>query len=277
MKKNLGFRAVLHTHGAFHSLLQIGFVAWAYYQGFDTLAKRSIYEYDSVIASTPIEKELIVSRLGVRRCKVEFIPNGIEDHLLQRGKISERESADSPASVLFLGRIAKEKNLELLVDAFRYIGKRSDAKLILAGPDEGVIGRLKSLASNSGTRMEYVGEVHGEEKYELLSACTVFAHPGLLEAFSVSLLEAQAFGKPCIVTGNGGQLYTAPPGETSLYARADPLDFANKILILLNDKSLYQQLSTNARKWSGQHVWSLVLPRYSSLYDRVCTASTKIA
>jgi glycosyltransferase involved in cell wall biosynthesis len=100
----------------------------------------------------------------------------------------------------------------------------------------------------------------------LYSRCVIFAHPAIYEPFGIALLEAQALGKPCIITGYGGQLYVAPPGYTSLYAKPSPDDFGEKMAILLTDEELYKKLSRNARVWAFQHLWSKILPKYYEIY-----------
>jgi glycosyltransferase involved in cell wall biosynthesis len=155
----------------------------------------------------------------------------------------------------------------------RIVTRRVPAKLILAGPDENLIARLKGLSSKYGIDFHYKGQVLEVEKYRLYSKSTILAHPAVYEPFGITLLEAQAFSKPCVITGEGGQLYAAPPGGTSLHAMPNPKDFADKILTLLTDEGLYKELSINARCWALEHLWSKILPAYDKLYDEICANS----
>ena len=94
--------------------------------------------------------------------------------------------------------------------------------------------------------LKYLGAISDEEKFALYKQCSIFAHPALYEPYGITLLEAQAFGKPCIITGEGGQVFVAPPGKTSLYVKPDPIIMGQAISSLLNDKLLYKQLSEDA-------------------------------
>jgi len=143
------------------------------------------------------------------------------------------------------------------------------SKLVLAGPDEGIITKLKEYAVKRGIDLRYLGVVSEDEKHKLYSECRVFAHPALYEPYGITLLEAQAFGKPCVITGEGRQLYVASPGKTSVYAEPNPRSYAKAISILLMDRYLYMKLSVNAKAWASQHIWSKILPKYEWLYSKL--------
>jgi len=270
LKKKLRFKAIIQTHAPFHKLNQLGLATWLYHRAIDRIKRGVLKEYDAIVALTPQEKGLLTRKLGVKPEKITIIPNGIDDEISNIDmNITDTEMNDCPI-VLYVGRISKSKNVGLLIKAMGIVLGRASAKLILAGPDENLIAKLKGLSKKYGTDFHYKGQVFGIEKYRLFSECTILAHPTVYEAFGITLLEAQAFGKPCIITGEGGQMYAAPPGMTSLHAMPNPKDFAEKILALLTDEGLYKELSSNAKSWALRHLWSKILPAYDKLYDEIC-------
>jgi glycosyltransferase involved in cell wall biosynthesis len=271
IRKKLKFKAVIHTHAPFHKLNQLGLVTWLYHKLIDQMARGILREYDVVVALTPHEKDLLVKRLGVESEKVKTIPNGISDEIsnVNINKVEIRIMDEKPI-ILYVGRISKSKNLDLLLKAMRVLTKKKMARLILAGPDENLIVKLKNYSRKFNIDFNYMGQVSEIDKYMLYNRCAIFAHPAIYEPFGITLLEAQAFGKPCIITGDGGQLYVAPPGQTSLYAMPSPDDFGEKMAILLTDEELYEKLSRNARAWAFRHLWSKILPEYDKLYNVIC-------
>ena len=266
LREKLGFRAVLHTHAPFYTLGQLGLVTWLYHRAVDLLMRETVNKYDSLIALTPQEKRILVEKLRAREEKVIVIPNGIDEAL-----VASAQAGRGGSTVLYLGRISRSKNVDLLVKAMTYVKEDvPGAKLVLAGPDEGLVKRLMSYGQRRGINLQYLGVVPENKKSELYSECTVFAHPALYEGFGIALLEAQAFGKPCVITGSGGQLYAAPPGKTSLHAKPNPKDFGKAISLLLNDEELYKELSANAREWALRHTYSRILPKYEEIYRKLC-------
>jgi len=264
LKGQIDFKAVLHAHAPFLKFSQLGIGTWLYHKTIDRLRKKTLHTYDITIALTPHEKSILTSKLGVPHEKVEVIPNGIDDELAN----SSRHKANSDLTVLYLGRISRQKNVRLLVEAMRHVRvKRAAVKLVMAGPDEGFAATLKRNANMGILDFRYSGVVSENEKLELYRECSVFANPAIYEPFGITLLEAQAFGKPCVITGAGGQEYATQPGKTSLHAKPYPEDFGNAISMLLNNEALYKRLSVNAREWASKHSWSKILPTYNAIYS----------
>lgn len=263
LKDKLGFKAILHSHAPFYKLSQLGPLIWFYHRSIDCAKSASLKKYDVIIALTPHEKNVFLEKFGVENKRIVVIPNGIQAiPYLSNSKGTET------LTVLYVGRISREKNVLLLVKAMNYVQiKNAAVKLVVAGPDEGLVGGLKQYSAKNNINFNYLGSVSEEAKYSLYDNCTIFVNPSLYEGFGISLMEAQAFGKPCVITGNGGQLWSAPPGQTSLHVKPDPVAMGRTISLLLSDKLLYKMLSDNAYTWACQHVWSKILPQYDSVYE----------
>ncbi len=273
LKDELCFKAILHSHAPFHRINQLGIVIWLYHNAVDLIAKSILRVYDKIVALTPHEENILIRKLGVARERVAVVPHGIEDELIAMARNTIGEN-NSP-TVMYIGRISRSKNVDLLLKAMNHVKReQANVKLVLAGPDEGLVNRLGNYMRKHSISFEYLGIVPEVKKYELYSGCKVFAHPAYYEPFGITLLEAQAFGKPCVVTGDGGQLYTAPPNKTSLYAKPNPKDFAEAITQLLTDGKLYRKLSTKAGEWAAKHTWSTILPKYEKLYSDILTCDT---
>lgn len=252
LKEKMKFKAILHTHAPFHTIGQLGVITWFYHRSVDLLLKGYLRKYDAVVSLTPQERALLMRKFGADSV---VIPNGIEKRHIKWSRKGDY--------VLYTGRMAKAKNLDLLIKAMEYV----KAPLKLVGPDEGYVKRILDLARELRADVEWLGVVSEDELDRAYSGSALLAHPAHYEPFGITLLEAQAHGKPCVITGWGGQLYAAPPLKTSLYARPDPREMGITINRLLEDQELYQRLSRNAFEWAKKHVWDNILPRYVDLYE----------
>jgi glycosyltransferase involved in cell wall biosynthesis len=266
LRKLMKFKAVLHGHAPFHTTHQVGFAVWLYHRLVDLIFKRHLDLYDIYIALTPHERDVVVQRLNLPSDKVVVIPNGINP---PRNQYHVSES-DRRNRILYLGRISREKNLPLLVKSMRYIVKTiKDAELVLVGSDEGLMKWIYGYAKSRGLTqaIRYLGPIYGDEKYRVYASSAVFALPSLYEAFGITLLEAGIVGTPSVITGEGGQLYVAPPGKASILTEPDPEEYAKAIVMILSDKKVWKELGEGAKKNAEKYVWERILPMYKKLYD----------
>lgn len=107
--------------------------------------------------------------------------------------------------LLFLGRLAMEKRLDVLIEAFAKLkSKYSNCSLIIAGegPDDAT-QKLKRLAQPI-PNIHFIGFVHGEAKANLLASCDVYCSPSPYETFGRSVVEAMASGIPVVTVNSGG-------------------------------------------------------------------------
>lgn len=127
------------------------------------------------------------------RGKVTIIPNGSEvsraQSSLTKGEARERWGIPATAKlVLFVGRFAREKNLQALVDAMEFL---PDWWLLAAGPKFS----MPSLPSDS-SRMVFPGSV--DPPGDLYRAADVLCMPSNAECHSLTLIEANLAGVPVV-------------------------------------------------------------------------------
>ena len=106
--------------------------------------------------------------------------------------------------VLFLSRLDRKKNAEVLLDAFALLApQRTDATLLMAGDGEhDYVSSLKARADALGLteRVIWAGRVDGVAKAAAFTAATVFALPSHSENFGIAAAEALAAGVPCVLS-----------------------------------------------------------------------------
>jgi len=264
LKKEVGFKAVLHGHAPFHRFSQLGVVTWIYHRFVDSLGRNFLKSFDLYVALTRYERR-IVSKLGFNEDGIIIIPNGIDEDNCNINFNSKAEN-----QILYLGRIDRSKNLTLLIKSMRYVSEKiKNTKLILAGTDEGLVENLIDYARRHNINVQYLGEVYGGFKHKLYLESKIYVLPSLYEAFGITLLEAGIHGTPSVITGSGGQIEVAPPGLASLWAEPKPKKYGEAITVLLTDETLNKRLGLQARRWAQQFTWNKILPRYEELYRRL--------
>jgi glycosyltransferase involved in cell wall biosynthesis len=151
--------------------------------------------------------------------KIQVYPRGVDInrfHPCRRNGIwtGEYKLGRDSLKLLYVGRISREKNLDLLVEAFRQLtAKGSHAELILVGDGPYKKTLEKDLA---GTRAAFTGELKGERLAQAYASSDIFVFPSVTDTFGNVVLEAQASGLPVIVTDQGGPQENLIPEETGV-------------------------------------------------------------
>ena len=193
-----------------------------------TLTRNFANLADAVIVPTPAMRERL-SEIGVTT-RVEVIPSGIDLRRFGAGARSEalRESLGvrpGERMLLFVSRLAKEKNVDLLIDALAEC--TVPLRLVIAGdgPErEALEARAAALGVRS--RINFIGEVERETLPDLYASADAFVFASVTETQGLVLAEAMAAGSPVLapdapqlreVLGEGGRLIEPTPRS---FARA---------------------------------------------------------
>jgi len=149
----------------------------------------------------------------------------------------------------FMGRLHYQKGcLELLLIWKRVLDKKPNARLAIIGDGplrEEMGKRVKELGIEKNVK--FFGTLLGEEKYRVFARSRVMLHPATYDSGGMAMAEGMAFGLPGVSFDLEALKTYYPSGviKTPCY---DLDAFANNILRLLEDKSLYQHLSNEARE-----------------------------
>ncbi|HSM15597.1 MAG TPA: glycosyltransferase family 1 protein [Gemmatimonadales bacterium] len=183
--------------------------------------------------------------------------NPAEFHPRFRSEAYRRAMGVGPtdALVTYIGRIAKEKNLDLLLEAWELLGmRREGAQLVLVGH-----GPLKeAIRQRNIPGVRVAGLKQGRELSEAYASADLFVFPSSTETFGNVLLEAMGSGLPSVVTAAGGVLEFAVHGRNAWLVAPDSSEAMLAGLDrLLHDSALRRQLSegaietARARSWDG--------------------------
>ena len=117
-----------------------------------------------------------------------------------------------------MGRVSKEKNLELLADTFIEVADTGFAcSLVIIGDGP---YRKEMEERLSGYPVLFTGFLSGEELARGYASADLFVFPSATDTFGNVVLEAQASGLPVIVSDEGGPKELMTDGETGIVVRA---------------------------------------------------------
>ena len=175
--------------------------------------------------------------------------------------------------VTYIGRIAREKNLGLLLEAWEALApERGGAQLVLVGrgPLEDEI-RRRELPG-----VHVTGLLLGDALSTAYASADIFAFPSPTETFGNSLLEAMGSGLPPIVAAGGGVLEFAEHGRNAWLVEPDSAPaIADALRRLLADSSLRHRLANGALATAHARDWGTVYDRLLDDYRAAMAAKAE--
>ena len=192
-----------------------------------------------IVTSRELEAHVKGVHSGAR---VIYAPNGVD-----MTTFAPRPSAPNVnrRSVLYVGRLSAEKNLERLVSALGLLSLPAHLVVIGTGDRRDILERQAAAA---GVSVEFRGVVSHGELPAHFNGADVFVLPSLTEGHPKVLIEAMACGLPCAVSARGGNLTLVQDEVTGLLF--DPEDIsamARAVERLLTDVPLARRVGAAAR------------------------------
>lgn len=203
-----------------------GYCAWFYGQ----LA--------TVFCRTRQSQAHVRATMGVPDARLALAPPGVNEAAFNprhRDTGLWRElGVTQPHRLMYCGRLSVEKNLPLLVEAFRQLcNKRSDVALVLAGDGP---YRAEAERRLAGLPARFLGYQSDAQLGPLYASSDLFVFPSRTDTLGQVVVEAQACGLPVLVSDAGGPREVMDDGLTGLVIADDtPAAWADAIDTLLND------------------------------------------
>ena len=192
-----------------------------------------------------------------------FSPSYV-DHTLR-----QRWSPDGQPIALFVGRLVKEKDIDVLLRSYKILKEKNiNYKMVFVGD-----GPFRSEIAKAIPDAILAGFLQGQELSAAYASADIFVFPSTTESFGNVVLEAAASGLPSIVSSEGGVKDVVHDGETGfLTIPRDTEDFASKLEILLSNDILRTTFSAQALEYAFGKTWNAVnkvlLDAYEEIIDQ---------
>ena len=236
-------------------------LAWKYMQWFYD-------QLDTIFVNSEQYRQSWIER-GIDPGKLRILPRGLDTALFNPGR-SERDfwkrfgSDDSGVRLLFVGRVSKEKDLDVLVQAFRNLREQNlpvELSIVGHGPYSAALAEILPEAC-------YTGYLSGADLAAAYASSHIFVFPSTTDTFGNVILEAQAAGLPVVVSDVGGPRELVTHEVTGLITKArDVSDFTAAIRRLVTDEPLRNEMSAAARRAVEDRSWPRAFRRFWEATD----------
>jgi glycosyltransferase involved in cell wall biosynthesis len=160
-------------------------------------------------------------------------------------------------TLFFIGRLAHQKGIDIIIRAIQTVRKEiPHVQFEIYGKgEEKYKNKLMSLVKklNLENNVSFCGPVYGNEKWKKYYSSTIQIIPSREEGFGNVVIEGMLCNTPIIVS-NDGALPEVSAGYALIFDINKPKDLARKIIKLLKDKKLRNNMSKDANKYANKFI-----------------------
>jgi glycosyltransferase involved in cell wall biosynthesis len=210
---------------------------------------------------------------------ITILPTGLEASQFKLGdgarfRAKQGIEINRPA-LLYVGRVAHEKNIDFLVHCFTQVhAALPDALLMIVGEGP-ALPHLRALTEKLELKqaVKFIGYLDRDtELLDCYRAGDVFVFASRTETQGLVLLEALAQGTPVVSTMHMGTRDVLHNTHGTRIVGEDQTEFAQACIALLRDNAARKQLADNAtqdaQRWSSQEMAERLVSLYASLLDQ---------
>ena len=203
---------------------------------------------------------------GIPAERLRILPRGLDTRLFDPAKRdaefwASRGLLEGEVGMLFVGRVSKEKNLDVLVTALRRLmqnGHRIRPLIVGNGPYMAEMQRLLKDGI-------FTGYLDGEDLARAYASADMFVFPSTTDTFGNVILEAQASGIPVVVSDIGGPRDLVEHGVDGLITRGlDADDLASAVAQLAEDREGRRMMGEAGRSRVKWRDWSEAFEQFWS-------------
>jgi glycosyltransferase involved in cell wall biosynthesis len=207
---------------------------------------------------------------------IAIITNGVELHLFYKAEPQLRaDFGFTPDDILLIytGRLATEKNLMFLLQAFAGVAQALDNVylVVVGGGQKQIETEIREITTKLkiDERVRFIGMVTYEKLPSYLAMCDAFVTASVTEVHPLSVIEGMASGLPVMGIYSPGLSDTIEDGITGFLAIEDMAAFTAKLTRLCLDTDLRKKMGYAARqastRYSIERTTRIMLEHYERL------------
>jgi len=233
------------------------------------------YSRCDVVVTPSAEAERVLRSYGIRN-RIEVIKTGVvpAPPAEPDGRRTTREAyALRPDDfvLLYVGRIAREKNLDMLLRALKRVGAdRDNVRLIIVGggPAFAEVRRLAERLAIAD-RVRFAGMLRREQIDPIYAAADLFVFPSTTETQGIAICEAMSAGLPVVAVNAGGIPENIRDGVDGFLTPDDPDRFAERIEYLMAHEKERLEMGARARDNARSFSIERMADDFERLYQSV--------
>lgn len=275
----LGISRILQipVHGTYHTAFPQYVGSLTGDSGLEDLTRKYMSwfykQMDVVYApSQAIAEEL--EDLGVNRNSIRVYPRGVDTarfHPAKRNGFSTDWPDAKIPTLLYVGRISREKDLDILASAFRIARAEMDLHLVVVGDGP---YRQEMEMELEDLPVLFTGMLFDDDLAAAYASADLFVFPSTTDTFGNVVMEAQASGLPVVVSDKGGPAENIDIDATGIVVPGrDANALSSAIIRLCADPVLLKNMGEHARRYAEQRSFDIAFLETWKMYEDVSGAA----
>jgi len=206
---------------------------------------------------------------GFDPAKLKILPRGLDTELFHPARrepefFEKFGEHNGEIRLLYVGRISREKDLDLLAAAYRRLRDEGlPVQLFVVGH-----GPYSEAFGKSLPEAIFMGYLTGNELAAAYASADIFVFPSTTDTFGNVILEAQACGLPVVVSDSGGPKELVQDTANGLITKShDEEDFARAIRALVTNPALRERMGKSARNSVIDRSWPSAFDRFWTMTE----------
>jgi len=219
----------------------------------------------NIASSERVKKDLI--KEGMKEKNIKVIYNGADIKTIKSTKISKKKY-----DLIFVGRLAYQKNLELLIKSVKLLKiEFPNIKVCIIGDGEKK-EKLVSMTNklNLSENIEFIGKIKYRKKvFQYMKSSKIFVLPSIFEGFPLTVVEANACGLPVITTNYKLNRTTDFIKGNGLIAESTSEGLAKAIKYLLENKKERIKMGKKGIESAKKFDWDKIANEVEKYYKNI--------
>ncbi len=231
--------------------------------------REGLHQADGIIAVSHYTREILVRHYGIPAEAVSVVYNGIDPDAYAVSDAALPFETDGRKVLLFVGRITIQKGPDYFLRMAQMLLKyRSDLLFVIVGVGD-LAPRLREEAAAFGIseHLFFAGFLKDEALAAVYRSADLFVLPSVSEPFGISAMESLMHGTPALISRQSG--------VSEILSHVLKVDFwdieemTNKILAVLEHRTLQAELGTHGQQEARQFTWGATAEKCAALYRHV--------
>ncbi|HBN28736.1 MAG TPA: glycosyltransferase family 1 protein, partial [Clostridiaceae bacterium] len=180
----------------------------------------------------------------------------------------ERNGFDHKLAILYVGRFAAEKDMDVFIDTAKMLNEKYEDKIHFVMVGDGPM--KKDIVKSDFKNVTFTGFLQGEELSKVYASSDIFLFPSSTETYGNVILEAMASGLPTVACKKGGIFENVIDGYNGfLCGEKDTEDFYKAVEKLILNEDLRKAFAKNGLRHAKGKSWDRIFDKLMESYEEV--------